>query len=61
MITMAHPYEAYENTELWNVLDRSIQQLVVNSDIMLQTDRRYVAGYLCQQLSECPPRSPDRE
>lgn len=51
---MAHPYEDQEDTDLWKLLDRCIQQLEENSDLKLQTDRRYVVGYLCQQLSEGP-------
>ena len=51
---MAHPYEDQEATDLWKLLDRCIQQLEENSDLKLQTDRRYVVGYLCQQLTERP-------
>lgn len=52
---MAHPYEAREGTELWKILDRCVRELEQNSDIELRTDRGYVVGYLCQQLSERLP------
>ena len=47
---MSHPYEKYENTELWKTLDNAINSLVDNKDIELTTNIEYVIGYLCKCL-----------
>jgi hypothetical protein len=47
-----HPYVEFEQTELWRRLEKAIQQLSDNNDIKLQTDQRYIIGYLAKSLSE---------
>jgi hypothetical protein len=47
---MAHPYEMYEQTPLWNALDREIATLEANNDVVLTTPREYVLGALCKRL-----------
>ena len=46
-----HPYQQFENTTVWAILERSLQELVSNKDVTITTHPRYVIGYLCQQLS----------
>jgi hypothetical protein len=47
-----HPYVVYEQTDLWKSLERSLDALVNNNDITLQTPNEYVIGYICQQLDK---------
>lgn len=49
---MAHPYEKYESTPAWRVIDEAITALVKNHDLQETTARQYIVGYLCKQLSE---------
>ena len=46
------PYEKFESTIIWNVVDRAIDDLVNNTDIEEKTDRGYIVGYLCKILFE---------
>ena len=43
-----HPYSEYESDPLWPLLNKAINDLVDNGDLIEQTDRAYVVGYLCQ-------------
>jgi hypothetical protein len=47
---MSHPYEKYENTELWKTLENAVNTLVDNNDLELTTNIKYVIGYLCKCL-----------
>jgi len=49
---MTNPYIAYEGTENWTALNQAIDELVTNSDLVEQTDRAYIVGYLCKCLSK---------
>ncbi|WP_169793155.1 hypothetical protein [Planococcus kocurii] len=49
---MTHPYEKYENTELWKKLDQVLDELVENQDIEEITKREYIVGYICKKLIE---------
>jgi hypothetical protein len=42
----------YENTPLWNVVNKSVSELEQNQDIKLSTPREYVIGYICKQIKE---------
>ena len=46
------PYEVYRSTKAWQVLDGALSELVLNRDIIEETDRRYIVGFLIQRLSE---------
>lgn len=48
---MSHPYEEYENTELWKKIENAVNTLVDNNDLELTTKIEYVIGYLCKCLS----------
>lgn len=47
-----HPYQQYIDSSLWKTVDKAIDDLVKNKDIEETTDRSYIVGYLCKQLSE---------
>lgn len=49
---MAHPYEKYESTPAWRVIDEAMSALVKNRDLHETTARQYIVGYLCKQLNE---------
>lgn len=49
---MTHPYERYENTELWKIIDQALDELVENQDIEEITKREYIVGYICKKLIE---------
>ena len=58
----SHPYETYEGTPIWRTVDRAVKALAKNGDIKEETDRKYIVGFLCEQLamanliqSEPPP------
>jgi hypothetical protein len=49
---MSHPYKQFENTPLWAVINKGIEDLVENNDIEETTGREYIVGYLCKLASE---------
>ncbi|MDN3451075.1 hypothetical protein QMA09_12825 [Planococcus sp. APC 3906] len=49
---MPHPYEKYENTELWKKIDQALDELVENQDIKEITKREYIVVYICKKLIE---------
>jgi hypothetical protein len=48
---MKFPYRKFEDTDLWKTIDIALAELEENRDFHLTTARRYVVGYLCQQLA----------
>jgi hypothetical protein len=46
-----YPYSELEKTAAWVVIDKIIGDLVENKDIIEQTDRKYIAGYLIRELA----------
>jgi hypothetical protein len=44
------PYEQYRGTEIWEIVDEAISNLMKNQDIAETTRRDYIVGYLCQKL-----------
>jgi hypothetical protein len=47
---LEHPYTEFEQTQVWDVINRIIFDLEENRDIELTTPREYIAGYICNQL-----------
>lgn len=45
-----HSYTDYENTPLWNAIDKTLSELEQNQDLKLLTPREYVVGYICKQI-----------
>ncbi|MGC2656764.1 MAG: RHS repeat-associated core domain-containing protein [Bryobacteraceae bacterium] len=46
-----HPYVKYEGTAIWTSLETAISDLVANGDLVEQTNRKYIVGYLCKVLA----------
>jgi len=46
------PYQKFETTKLWGVINQAIYDLVENTDIQEMTDRKYIVGYLCKSLTD---------
>jgi hypothetical protein len=52
---MSHPYQEFENTTLWHLIDNALQALETNRDIKIETNRSYVIGYLVSNIIRvCP-------
>lgn len=49
---MSHPYKQFENTRLWNVINKAIEELVENDDIEEKTQREYIVGYISKLINE---------
>ena len=49
-MTRSHPYEAYEGTETWTLLDKAVEELIENNDLIEQTNRAHIVGFLCKAL-----------
>jgi hypothetical protein len=47
---MKHPYEQFENSRVWIILNKAIDDLVENQDITETTRRELIVGYLCKKL-----------
>jgi len=50
------PYEMYRGTPAWKILDKAIADLVDNTDIVEQTRRDYIVGYICKKLQRVLPK-----
>ncbi|MES2728426.1 MAG: hypothetical protein V4643_15055 [Bacteroidota bacterium] len=50
MKEIKHPYKEYEQTQLWDIMNKAIDDLIDNQDIELTTRKEYVVGYLCKSL-----------
>lgn len=49
---MEHPYEELERTPLWRVVESSIEDLVANRDVLENTSREHIVGYIVKKLIE---------
>ena len=58
---MEHPYKQFEGSVLWKSIDHAINRLSVNSDIIEQTRREYIVGYICSELSKELFNSPETD
>jgi hypothetical protein len=52
MKTKTFPYEEFERVPAWAILEQAIASLVRNKDLVEQTDRRYIVGFLIKKLNE---------
>lgn len=50
MKEIKHPYQEYEQTQLWELINKAIDDLVKNQDIEITTRKEYVIGYLCKTI-----------
>ncbi len=46
----SHPYQQYMSSPMWNIVNAGIDDLVKNGDLIEQTNRNYIVGYLCKVL-----------
>jgi hypothetical protein len=46
-----HPHVDYEADQLWPLIQKGIDDLVKNQDLIEQLDRSYIVGYLCKVIS----------
>ncbi|MFN4807044.1 MAG: hypothetical protein ACK46A_11350 [Akkermansiaceae bacterium] len=46
-----YPYGELEKMAVWPVIDKLVGDLAENKDIIEQTDRRYIVGYLIKELA----------
>jgi hypothetical protein len=45
-----HPYMQYEHSSLWKIIEKAIEELIINQDLVLETRKEYVIGYICQAI-----------
>jgi hypothetical protein len=45
-----HPYKKYESHRYWKKIDKGISDLVDNQDLVEQSARPYIVGYLCKMI-----------
>jgi hypothetical protein len=48
MKKIKHPYEKFEESKLWNLIENALNDLIKNQDLELTTRKEYVVGYLCK-------------
>ena len=53
---MTHPYENYKGNELWQVIERALDDLIKNQDIVLQTRDDYVIGFIVKSIVNSKPK-----
>lgn len=51
-----HPYKKFEDTPLWKVVEKAINDLEENQDLEVTTGPEYVIGYICESLAEAGVR-----
>jgi hypothetical protein len=50
MKNLEHPYKEFEQTQLWELIEKALDELITNRDIELTTRKEYVVGYICKTL-----------
>ena len=45
-----HPYVDYETDPLWTLIEQGISDLVTNHDLIEQTGRDHIVGFLCKAI-----------
>jgi len=48
----AFPYDSYKGEKIWRVVEKAMQDLVENHDIVETTHRDYIVGYICKMLEQ---------
>jgi hypothetical protein len=48
----AFPYDSYKGTNAWRIVEKAIQDLAENRDIIETTRRHYIVGYICKELQQ---------
>ena len=50
VMTHSHPYKEYEDSKLWAVIEKALEDLVENQDLNLCTRKEYIIGFLIKSL-----------
>lgn len=50
MKTKKFPYAEFQNLPVWNLVDSSVERLIANDDLILQTERSYVVDLIVKEL-----------
>ena len=50
------PYDKYRTNPTWTVIEKALNELVDNQDIIFQTIPDYVIGYIVKKLEEAKQR-----
>ena len=45
-----HPYQDLEKTAVWKAIDKAVADLVQNGDLIEETARPYIVGYLTKSV-----------
>jgi hypothetical protein len=45
------PYDAHRGTPVWSAVDKAIESLVENNDLVATRPGDYIVGYICQELA----------
>lgn len=48
---MNHPYTEYEQTLVWESVNKAIDDLVQNGDLEEMTSREHIVGYICKIIN----------
>jgi hypothetical protein len=43
-------YDSYEDLPIWNIVSRSVTELVDNGDLGETTAHPYIVGYICKSV-----------
>jgi hypothetical protein len=46
------PYDDMKGTQNWRAIENAISDLVSNNDLVEQTSRDYIVGYICRKLTD---------
>ena len=56
ILQMKTPYDEYKMNPAWSVVEKALDELVDNQDIVFQTVPDYVIGYIVKKLEESKKR-----
>lgn len=45
-------YDQYKKFKLWKILEKAIEDLVKNQDLVEETDRFYIVGYIMKCIDK---------
>jgi len=52
MKSKSFPYQQFEAFLAWDIMEQAIEELERNKDVIVQTDKRYVIGYILKKLAD---------
>lgn len=57
MPTATEPYADFRNSRFWAVVEKSIDDLIANDDLLEKTSRAHIVGYIVSKLGSLESRS----